>query len=370
MPYIKSFRIEGLAGNNNVATRLLNRDTNVFFGPNGGGKTSMLRILHSAMSHQADLVKGVPFKSSLIVMSTWVGEEFSYEIDKASFDSARNDNLGSMLLSKIRSKPEWLITPSRQRAWFHAYLPISRLYENPAPSDSGLWGSASSSEMDLESRFASNLLSTWKDYRRSLSQELNEIQEEGLARILERVLARTEKSTIAKIADSSTAYEAVSIFLNRRGVHGITPSADEFKKRYSQDSHFRGLVQEIEDVETKIAAANGPVEKFEQLIREMFIGGKNLTLNNDGIEIAMAGKELNLSALSSGEKQLLKILVETVNVGPSVMLIDEPELSMHVDWQKRLIPSMRMLNPHAQFIIATHSPEIMAEIPDSQVFHI
>ena len=93
-------------------------------------------------------------------------------------------------------------------------------------------------------------------------------------------------------------------------------------------------------------------------------------MKDDAIEIAIAGKGLSLSALSSGEKQLLKILVATVNAGASVILVDEPELSMHVDWQRRLIPSMRTLNPLAQLIVATHSPEIMAEIPDNQVFQI
>jgi predicted ATPase len=102
----------------------------------------------------------------------------------------------------------------------------------------------------------------------------------------------------------------------------------------------------------------------------MFIGGKDLSLRDDAIEIAIEGKGLSLSALSSGEKQLLTILVATVNAGASVILVDEPELSMHVDWQRRLIQSMRTLNPIAQIIVATHSPEIMAEIPDHQVFQI
>ena len=52
------------------------------------------------------------------------------------------------------------------------------------------------------------------------------------------------------------------------------------------------------------------------------------------------------------------------------MLVDEPELSMHVDWQRRLISTMRILNRMSQMIFATHSPEIMAELPDSDIFRI
>ncbi len=370
MPYIKSFRIDGLAGRDDVTARILNKDVNVFFGPNGSGKTSLLRILHSALLHDAGPLKDVQFESAQVVIYSWSGQEFKYEINKAPVEVAQSAKKVYRPPMARKSSPGWQITPPDETPWLHAYLPIARLYESSAPSELGMFSPRDDSEMGLEARFASNLLGTWKDYTRKLSQELNKIQEEGLARILERVLSRTDPSSGNQFSDSSTAYEAVSMFLARRGVHGITPSSDEFRKRYSKERQFRGLVRDIEDIERKIATANAPIKALGQLIREMFIGGKDLSLNDDAIEVAIAGKKLNLSALSSGEKQLLKILVETVNALASVIIVDEPELSMHVDWQRRLIPSMRTLNPRTQLIIATHSPEIMAEIPDSQVFQI
>jgi hypothetical protein len=311
----------------------------------------------------------VPFKSAEFVLCAWTGREFKYEIEKTATEVAPNVTLGAKRLMAARSGPEWRTTPA-DTPWLHAYLPIARLYEGATPAESNIFSTRDDSELGLEARFATNLLGTWKDYTRRLSQELNKIQEEGLARILERVLSRAEPSAKNRFTDSSTAYEAVSTFLKRRRVHDITPPFDEFSKRYGKERQFRGLVQDIEDVEKKIATANAPAKALEQLIREMFIGGKDLNLKDDSIEVAIAGKEFSLSVLSSGEKQLLKILVETVNARSSVILVDEPELSMHVDWQRRLIPSMRTLNPLAQLIIATHSPEIMAEIPDSEVFQL
>ena len=61
------------------------------------------------------------------------------------------------------------------------------------------------------------------------------------------------------------------------------------------------------------------------------------------------------------------ILVVTLLAGESSIIIDEPEISIHVDWQKRLVQIMRMLTPKAQIIIATHSPEVMADLPDSKI---
>ena len=79
---------------------------------------------------------------------------------------------------------------------------------------------------------------------------------------------------------------------------------------------------------------------------------------------------MGLGALSSGEKHLLWILVQVILVEESSIMIDEPELSMHIDWQKDLIHSLRALNPDAQLILATHSPEIMANVTDDNIFRI
>ena len=65
--------------------------------------------------------------------------------------------------------------------------------------------------------------------------------------------------------------------------------------------------------------------------------------------------------LSSGEKQLLVILL-TVLVEdqlPYVLFMDEPEVSLHVEWQQTLIDSIMKLNPNLQIILTTHSPAVV-----------
>jgi predicted ATP-dependent endonuclease of OLD family len=56
--------------------------------------------------------------------------------------------------------------------------------------------------------------------------------------------------------------------------------------------------------------------------------------------------------------------------GESSLLIDEPEISMHIDWQQELISAMTTLNSSAQIILATHSPEIMADVDDDRIFRL
>jgi predicted ATP-dependent endonuclease of OLD family len=64
------------------------------------------------------------------------------------------------------------------------------------------------------------------------------------------------------------------------------------------------------------------------------------------------------------------IFLETFLAGDNPILIDEPEMSMHIDWQTELVSAIRQLNPKAQLILATHSPEIMAEVADDKVFRL
>lgn len=70
---------------------------------------------------------------------------------------------------------------------------------------------------------------------------------------------------------------------------------------------------------------------------------------------------LNISQLSSGEKQLLIIFISTLiqKNRRYIVFWDEPEVSLHIEWQQQLINTMRELNPNMQLIIATHSPALL-----------
>lgn len=72
------------------------------------------------------------------------------------------------------------------------------------------------------------------------------------------------------------------------------------------------------------------------------------------------GKKLSLFQLSSGEKQLLIILLTVLcqDEKPAVLLLDEPEISLHTNWQHQLIEIIRTLNPNCQIIAVTHSPSM------------
>ena len=67
--------------------------------------------------------------------------------------------------------------------------------------------------------------------------------------------------------------------------------------------------------------------------------------------------------LSSGEKQMLVILLTVLVQDNShcVLFMDEPEASLHIEWQQKLIAMIRELNPNVQIILTTHSPAVIME---------
>lgn len=98
---------------------------------------------------------------------------------------------------------------------------------------------------------------------------------------------------------------------------------------------------------------------------------KELSLNirNELQVETQSGKIFPLSNLSSGEKQLLIIFGETLlqRSEPHIFIADEPELSLHVEWQEKLVQGLKILNPYSQMIFATHSPDIVGKYQNSVI---
>lgn len=84
------------------------------------------------------------------------------------------------------------------------------------------------------------------------------------------------------------------------------------------------------------------------------------------------GDTIEMEMLSAGEKQLLFILLKVflMDEHPAVLLMDEPELSLHIEWQERLVKSIRLLNPQCQIILTTHSPSIFVSGWESKLVYI
>ena len=116
------------------------------------------------------------------------------------------------------------------------------------------------------------------------------------------------------------------------------------------------------DAAEKAQQISEPKRKFQDMIDSLFSDtGKRLVRTHNDIVFSQIGEILSPYQLSSGEKQMLVILL-TVLIEDNqhyVLFMDEPEVSLHVDWQQRLIDLILELNPNVQIILTTHSPAVV-----------
>lgn len=398
MAHIVEFSISNLAGRKGVYSQKLNRDINVFFGLNGSGKTSLLKILHSAMSNDTAILQTVPFKRAVVkIYSIYYDTVFTYVIEKTANTRAKTIDsdasnitfgdleIGGPVYTELQesTKIAWTMEPTPPHdfggGWLHRYLPTSRLYLSvvpvpPVPSLPGehiKFSLAQISEEQLDLYFARALQNLWSSYSADILAVVRDAQEDGLANILKAILSAQEQKEAVQEVDSETAYNRVAAFLKRQGSQDILGSPEEFERRYRENPQLRSVVSDINGVEERIRQAMEPREKLQSLVQGMFSGNKEIFFRDTSIDIETNEKtNIGLNALSSGEKHLLRILIETLFVDENSILIDEPEISMHIDWQRQLINTMRQLNPSAQLILATHSPEIMADIDDDRILSL
>lgn len=400
MAYIISFAIEGLAGRSDPFTASLNRDVNVFFGLNGSGKTTLLKILYSALSNNTSILKDLPFdKAEVTIFSNQFKKRFVRSIEQRNIGAAKGftytptsqvslfravENISSTGLLLHDDDVVWALDPRNQPSWESSpteskdksltsystsFLPISRLYRNLVTQS----GTKRLSDQELDNAFAKGLQAQWSEYYADISREIAKVQERGFANILNFFLSgQAAKTEAGGAPDAEEAYKRISGFLHRqRGFDHLLQSKSEFLEGYAKRQELRNVVQQIDSVENQIANIVAPRERFRAVLESMFTGRKRLIFNEKEIQVELSDKkQIGLSLLSSGEKQLIFIALHALTGGVAPLIVDEPELSMHVDWQKKLISTLRDLNPNIQQIMATHAPEIMADLSDDKVFRL
>lgn len=113
------------------------------------------------------------------------------------------------------------------------------------------------------------------------------------------------------------------------------------------------------------------VYKFLEIINDFYIDShKYIELDSLGKIIVkrVNGNLCPVSSLSSGERQLLVIFAHAFfnkpNTEEKIFIIDEPELSLHLRWQQTFISTIIENSPKTQFIMATHSPDIVDDFDE------
>lgn len=114
--------------------------------------------------------------------------------------------------------------------------------------------------------------------------------------------------------------------------------------------------------------------EINQIFEELEIDIKLVGLAKEGPKLPTfknsAGASFDINALSSGEKQLFlrTLALKMIHANNSIILIDEPESSLHPKWQQKILPIYEQIGKNNQIIIATHSPHILSSCKKEACF--
>ncbi len=124
----------------------------------------------------------------------------------------------------------------------------------------------------------------------------------------------------------------------------------------------------FKEVKEKVNAEINGV--FDILDLDVRLAGLSKDEKNMPIFVNSSGDEFDINELSSGEKQLFlrTLSIKMLEPENSIILIDEPELSLHPKWQQRIIDVYKKIGKNNQIIIATHSPHILGSVPNENIF--
>lgn len=124
---------------------------------------------------------------------------------------------------------------------------------------------------------------------------------------------------------------------------------------------INNLVRMYSDSQNEISAIKKPIDQLVENVN-VFLNPKKVIIDDGNIRFFDGNESVGFENLSAGEKQLVALFVYTqlATGDDSVIIIDEPELSLHVSWQRQLLTSLMSAKPNVQFIVSTHSPFIIS----------
>ena len=327
---IKTISVYGLFGRHDHTVNVFEEGLTYLHAPNGYGKSTLVRMISLLFSGRREELMCIPFERMDISFS-----------DGSNLIAERSEN--GMLIQMQRNELETELTDEDLRTLVGVtYIPPERMFVN------------------IDGRMESAV----ETYAHRLSGKLRDAKD-GHAVM---VTACEEDMNDDEIVFRSKDLNAKLNFIRDAGFEMDMPSGLRFPPtRYDlmgSRKEYTDLLQSITGFVERNYHLSESVIVFKDIMNK-FLSDKDMAVDdNDSIAFLLEnGTNLPLSSLSSGEKQIFvifyRLLFETLP--SSLVIIDEPEISLHVSWQQRIGPMIRDIARlrGLQAIISTHSPQII-----------
>lgn len=414
MNYIRKVQIDEFWGDKKVILEFTPKE-NFLIGVNGSGKTTIINLIASAINADFNTLDRIEFKKITIYLSPYSSKsnkskivvtknydeystynDINFEIFKGR-EKYREYNLNDLQEEKIIRNKLFI----KSKSLFHnrkdldyelsklfntSWLSIHRSNEkfmrlDDTPFDSLIdfklsefnnqfsgyiaeLSKKANEETDKFQKaiFLSLIATESENALLNTLVKLDVVKETNSLKEIYKLFNLKENEYKTKLNSYINNYDKSKINLEKNNVSFIDAEyLIGMKRIHTIIDKWNALLNEQENIFS-------PRKNFIQVINMLF-QRKEIRINERNIlyVVTQSGKEFSVQNLSSGEKQLLIIFGEALlqRQKAHIFIADEPELSLHVEWQEKLVSSLKILNPNAQMIFATHSPDIVGNYYNS-----
>lgn len=424
--FISHFTVKKLWGHKNYRI-VLNDDVNVIIGPNASGKTTLINILYDSLSGNFPRLCRTDFAEVIIKLTPFedgekrtvrlirTEEKLTIQIDtkkhsiplapflRFADDYEQHEFHSSFIRHQRAMRVDFHEIRRELRELVPAvWLPVSRrlpIAEEEEIEQHRLH------RKPLESvdECLAGLVEGLQQYRLDLNAELSELRREFQRHALENILYDKQHDRILHQPSSFEppsehdkqallkAFQDVDLVdrhIEKRIDDHFVAANDAVSKWQKSGGDIdietifiiplinrtRAIVNFAQELENQRKELFKALHSFES-VTNSFLNEKNIEVSERGDLIVLPDRPNALALpidwrhLSSGEKQILILLTQALlsEKTPAVYVADEPELSLHVDWQEKLLSALTQLAGRCQFIVATHSPDIASGFGDKVI---
>lgn len=359
---ITSFEVIGLNGRTSPVFAELAGDLNILTGRNGSGKTTILKLMWYIISgnillalqevdfQRCTLVTDI-YRISLTKLSRFncKAEMFFDGVNHVYEDVKDEDD-------DVTFSAEDEVNPRLIERGSSVFFPTFRRIEG------GFGSTVSRSPVNnLVSRKRSDIEEALASLSRRLTNDphtfvasISTVDIVGL--LLRHYANMSEEANTIQQGTSQEIIETIKHFKNESGAAGEIDQATRV---------IDSIRNKIEGMEAQRELLLQPIQTVTSLVERLF-RHSGISFGSR-LSVGDAAQAVNSESLSAGEKQMLSFICYNTFYSNCVVFIDEPELSLHVDWQRQLFPTLLRQKSQNQFIIATHSPFIYTKYPDKEV---
>ncbi|HDX8328609.1 TPA: AAA family ATPase [Raoultella terrigena] len=395
MSKITDIFIEKMWGYKNVHLEL-HESINFLIGVNGSGKTTIINIISNALSVDVGQLLAMPFselailftkgemirveKTSKTNVSFFINFKdeiftFSFEDDEYNYAMEQKVDEAKSIISKFSMIDFLPLSRAGRKEYEHD--PFSDSLSDPVNNKLDIIKNELVNRFSRQSKIYNRIAS---NFQRDIFNKLLEVPGEDELKFYNNYSnLDKEEASLREISNfMSPQKEGVT---NKRlenyfhKLRGVMSSFERKEHNFSVTDlgimfnawRTSSLIADYESLKKKKDDIFRSQNEFFEVFKLFFPKEKEIILSSQN-QLVMKAKNghVSLNELSSGEKQMIILLgqIYLSESKPILYIADEPEVSLHVKWQDKIVDALLTINPNAQFLLATHSPDVIGRRRD------